>query len=76
MECSGIVLDEENEFQVISWPHKKFFNYNEMEMVVDKKPFASGTRVYEKLNGLSCTLYQYKGSWQISSSNFSQLCNP
>lgn len=72
MECSGILLDEENDLEVLSWPQKKFFSYNESAIHVDKKPFEAGVHVYEKLNGISCTLYHYKGSWRVASS--SSMC--
>jgi hypothetical protein len=63
-ECRGLILDEADDWRVISFPFRKFFNHGEPNAVaVDW----STARVYEKLDGSLMTLYWYAGEWQVAS---------
>ena len=62
-EARGIILDEEDNWNVVSLAFMKFFNLGE--------PNASpidwySARVMEKLDGSLITLYPYRGSWHIA----------
>jgi hypothetical protein len=64
-ECRGIILDEANNWQVISYPYRKFFNYGEGHAdEIDWKT----ARVYEKLDGSLMTIYYYDDHWEVASS--------
>jgi hypothetical protein len=65
-ECRGVILDESDNWNIVAFPFRKFFNYDEF--------YASAinwtqARVYEKLDGSIMTLYFYKGEWQIASAS-------
>jgi len=55
-----------DEYSVVAYPYKKFFNYN--EKFAAKLNWNQPVRVYEKLDGSLCTLYYYDGQWWVSSS--------
>ncbi|MEL6262822.1 MAG: T4 RnlA family RNA ligase [Cyanobacteria bacterium J06626_6] len=64
-QCRGIILDEADDWSVVSYPFDKFFNYGE--------PHAAeldweSARVQDKLDGSLMTLYFYNGRWQVQSS--------
>jgi tRNA splicing ligase len=64
-QCRGIILDTSDNFQVISFPYEKFFNYCEGGAAkIDWKT----ARVTEKVDGSLMILYFYKDQWHISSS--------
>lgn len=65
VECRGIILDENNNWAVVSFPYKRFFNYGEVEAV---KIDWQTAKVYEKLDGSLMVLYYYDGKWQVQSS--------
>ena len=48
-ECRGIILDEQDDWRVVSYPFDKFFNYNESKAAV--LDWSQGVDVYEKLDG-------------------------
>lgn len=64
-ECRGLIL-ESGTWNVVALPFQKFFNYGERHA----KPldWASGVRVYEKLDGSLLGLYWYQGSWNVATS--------
>ena len=65
MKCRGIILDEENDWNVVCFPYTRFANYGEgWAAEIDW----STARVYEKLDGSLMTLYYYDGHWEVSSS--------
>ncbi len=65
-ECRGLLVDEENNYRVISFPYTKFFNYNETCAVkIDWK----SAKVYDKLDGSLAIMYHYKGKWYVASSS-------
>lgn len=64
-ECRGLILDENNNWQAVSWPFLKFWNYGEGHAA---KIDWSTARVFEKVDGSLIQLYFYNGTWEISTS--------
>jgi len=64
-QCRGIILDEANDWQIVSYPYDKFFNYGEAHAPQLDWDTA---RVYEKLDGSLMTLYYYQEKWRVQSS--------
>ena len=64
-QCRGIILDEANNWSVVSYPYDKFFNYGEGSA---PELDWNTTKVYEKLDGSLMTLYFYQGKWRVQSS--------
>jgi hypothetical protein len=63
--CRGLILDEADDWRVVSWPYNKFFNYGEGHAAnIDW----SSARVYEKLDGSLISLYWYRGEWHMQTS--------
>ena len=64
-ECRGIILDEANDWAVVSYPYNKFFNHGEqLAAEIDWT-----TATFEpKLDGSLMTLYSYDGRWLVQSS--------
>lgn len=63
-ECRGLILDEADDWRVVSFPFRKFFNYGEGHAAAIDWQTAS---VYEKLDGSLMTLYWYRGEWRVAS---------
>jgi hypothetical protein len=63
-ECRGVILDENNEWEVVARPFDKFFNFGEGHA---KEIDWSTARVQEKLDGSLMQLYWY-GEWRVASS--------
>lgn len=64
-ECRGIILDENNNWDIVSFPFTKFFNSSEGHAA---KIDWNSARVLEKLDGSLMTLASYNGEWFVSSS--------
>lgn len=64
-QCRGIILDEANNWSVVSYPYDKFFNYGESSAADVNWDNAV---VYEKLDGSLMTLFFYQGEWRVQSS--------
>lgn len=64
-ECRGLILDENKNWEIVSYPFGKFFNINEGHAAPINWATAS---VQEKLDGSLMTLYYYKGMWRVASS--------
>ena len=64
-QCRGIILDEDNNWKIVSYPFSKFFNYGEGHA---SQIDWSTAKVYEKLDGSLMTLYFYQGNWHAQSS--------
>ena len=64
-QSRGIILDEDNDWAVVSYPYDKFFNYGEGHAA---ELDWSTARVYEKLDGSLMTLYYYDGAWHVATS--------
>ena len=64
-QCRGIILDSAQDWQIVSYPYNKFFNYGEHHAsTIDW----SSAKVYEKLDGSLMVLYFYDGEWRVQSS--------
>jgi hypothetical protein len=72
-ECRGIILDEANDWRVVSFPFKKFFNYGEPNAAAIDWSTAT---VYEKLDGSLMTLYWHAGEWRVASSGLPDAGGP
>lgn len=64
-QSRGIILDEANNWQIISYSYDKFFNYS--ERFATEIDWDSAT-VYDKLDGSLMVLYYYEDKWQVQSS--------
>jgi hypothetical protein len=62
-ECRGIVLDEADDWTVVSRAFNKFFNHGEGHAA--EIDWATA-RVQEKLDGSLCVLYPYAGAWYVA----------
>ncbi|ARF10749.1 RNA ligase [Hokovirus HKV1] len=68
-ESRGIILDEANNYNIVSYPYDKFFNYNEpMGIDITKQLDWSNIKIYEKLDGSLMTLYYYNNEWSVATS--------
>lgn len=63
-ECRGLILDEQDNWKVVSCPFFKFFNLGEPN--AHQIDWDEAT-VYEKMDGSLMTLYWYDGAWQVAS---------
>src|SRR3990167_5689352 len=64
-ECRGIILDENNNWDIICYPYERFLNYLEPGSAeIDWR----SAKIYEKLDGSLCTLYWYDNKWNVATS--------
>ena len=64
-QCRGLIVDEADDWTIVSHPFDKFFNAGEANAAeIDWKT----ARVFEKLDGSLMSLYFYDGAWQVASS--------
>ncbi|MEL6930001.1 MAG: RNA ligase, partial [Cyanobacteria bacterium J06600_6] len=64
-QCRGIIFDEANNYEVVSYPFDKFFNYGEGHAPTLDWNTA---KVFDKLDGSLMTLYFYRDEWRVQSS--------
>jgi RNA ligase len=64
-QSRGIIFDRDKDWEIISYPYDKFFNYGEGKAATIDW---SSAKVYEKLDGSLMVLYYYDDKWQVSSS--------
>ena len=64
-ECRGVILDENNNWNVVCFPYERFLNYGELGAAEIDWRTAS---IYEKLDGSLCTLFWYDNKWNVSTS--------
>jgi hypothetical protein len=64
-ECRGIILDEADDWKVVSYSYSKFFN--EGEGLAAPIDWATA-RVQEKVDGSLAILYRYRGEWHVATS--------
>lgn len=62
-ECRGIILDEADDWRVVSRAYDKFFNYGEPNAA--EIDWATAV-VQEKVDGSLCTAYEYAGAWHVA----------
>jgi hypothetical protein len=64
-QARGIILDEANNWAVVSYSYDKFFNYGEpLATLIDWDK----ARIFDKLDGSLMVLYPYQGKWEVQSS--------
>lgn len=63
-ECRGLILDESDNWKVVSYPFKRFYNYgqNNAEEAIDW----STAVVQEKLDGSLLQLFYYGSEWLVA----------
>jgi hypothetical protein len=64
-QSRGIIFDRDKDWEIISYPYDKFFNYGEGKAATIDW---STAKVYEKLDGSLMVLYYYDDKWHVSSS--------
>lgn len=64
-ECRGLILDEANNWGIVSFPFTKFFNYGEPNAA---KIDWDTARVLEKKDGSLLILYPYNNEYQVQTS--------
>lgn len=62
LECRGIILDQANDWNIVSRPYDKFFNLGESRAATIDWNTAC---VQEKLDGSMIQAYMYNGHWNI-----------
>lgn len=72
-QCRGIILNESQNWQIVSYPYNKFFNYGETQAAnIDW----DSSVVYDKLDGSLMILYYYQGEWRVQSSGTADGSGP
>ncbi len=70
-ESRGIILDEDDDWKIISHPYDKFFNYGEKHAA----EIDWSTAVFsEKKDGCLMTIYYYDNKWHVSTSSKPDAC--
>lgn len=59
-DARGTILDEDDNWRIVAFPFRKFFNFNESNAA--KLNWSGGVKVMEKLDGSLMILYSYKGA--------------
>ena len=72
-ECRGLILDEADDWRVVSYPFRKFFNHGEGHAAQIDWATAE---VQEKLDGSLMVLYWYAGEWRVASSGTPDASGP
>lgn len=62
-ECRGVILDENDDWRVVSRAYDKFFNYGEPNAAEIDWDTAV---VQEKVDGTLCTVYEYAGQRHVA----------
>jgi RNA ligase len=63
VECRGLILDRDRNWEVVAHPFNRFFNQGEPGAAdIDW----SSARVQEKLDGSLMIVYWYDGAWQVA----------
>ena len=72
-ECRGIILDEADNWRVVSQGYRKFFNYGEPNAA--EVDWATA-RVQEKVDGSLCTVFEYAGTWHVATTGSPDASGP
>lgn len=67
-ESRGVILDSDDRYKVVAFPYFKFFDYNDKHCHLEKFEWKD-SELFEKLDGSTATLYFYRDSWHVASSN-------
>jgi len=63
LECRGLILDSQDNWNVVAFPFTRFFNDGEFQAA---KIDWNTARVYEKVDGTLIIMYWYEGKWRIA----------
>lgn len=70
LECRSLILDSSDNWKVVSFPFRRFFEYEDQRGEDIRKKFDwSSAKIYEKFDGSITIMYFYKGKWRVSSTN-------
>jgi hypothetical protein len=72
-EARGIILDEDNNWEIVSRAFDKFFNYGEGHAA---KIDWNSAVVQEKLDGSLITMYWYKNKWHVATTGMPDASGP
>ena len=72
-ECRGIILDEADDWRIVSQGYRKFFNYGEPNAA--EIDWATA-RVQEKVDGSLCTVFEYAGTWHVATTGSPDASGP
>eukprot|EP01102_Stenamoeba_stenopodia_P018090 TRINITY_DN6593_c0_g1_i1.p1 TRINITY_DN6593_c0_g1~~TRINITY_DN6593_c0_g1_i1.p1 ORF type:complete len:375 (+),score=62.11 TRINITY_DN6593_c0_g1_i1:223-1347(+) len=72
-QSRGIILDENDNWNIVSYPYDKFFNHGESNAATID--WASAV-VFEKVDGSLITLYYYEGQWNVATSGTPDAAGP
>eukprot|EP01080_Neovahlkampfia_damariscottae_P010963 gene10963-3671_t len=65
--CRGLILNKKNNYEIVSFPYWKFFNYCEGN--ASKIDWDHSPRVYEKIDGSLMIIYYYNNEWNVSTTS-------
>lgn len=72
-ECRGVILDENDDWRVVSRSYDKFFNYEEPNAA--EIDWATAV-VQEKVDGTLCTVYEYAGERHVATTGTPDASGP
>lgn len=64
-ECRGVILDESDNWRVVSRAFDRFYNYGSVHC---QEIDWTTARVQEKLDGSLAVMYYYEGEWRVATS--------
>src|ERR1035437_206349 len=62
-ECRGLILDQNNDWAVVSRSFDKFFNFSEGNAA--EIDWNNNPKIQEKVDGSLMTIYFYDGHWNV-----------
>jgi len=62
-ECRGLILDRSNDWAVVSYPFRRFYNIGETQAVL---PNLDDSVLLEKMDGTLICLFFWDGQWRVS----------
>jgi len=72
-ESRGVVLDENDDWRIVSRAYEKFFNYGEPNAA--EIDWATAV-VQEKVDGSLCTVHEYAGEWHVATTGSPDASGP
>lgn len=64
LECRGLILEKDS-WDIVSYPFRRFFNFEEMPQITDSFNFGVAT-AFEKLDGSLISVFNYKDKWLMA----------
>jgi T4 RnlA family RNA ligase len=74
MECRGLILERDT-WNVVSYPFRRFFNYDEMGPITENFNFTKATGL-GKLDGSLISVFNYKDKWLMSTRGVIENVSP